>query len=129
GMGVGGGAGAGRGTACERLLRGEAGMVGLPSFPAVAEATIAGDVEFGVLPIESPLSGSVAETHALPPASPLSITHETVLPIRHCLLGVADVPLEQIRVVRSHPAALDQCRRLLAAMPWVTAIAAGTTPA
>ena len=41
--------------------------------------------------------------------------------------GSSTVPLEQIRVVRSHPAALDQCRRLLAAMPWATAIAAGTT--
>jgi chorismate mutase / prephenate dehydratase len=50
-----------------------------------------------------------------------------VLQIRHCLVGVEDVSLEQIRVVRSHPAALDQCRRLLAAMPWATAIAAGTT--
>jgi chorismate mutase/prephenate dehydratase len=30
-------------------------------------------------------------------------------------------------VIRSHPAALDQCRRLLAAMPWASAIAAGTT--
>ena len=29
--------------------------------------------------------------------------------------------------MRSHPAALDQCRRLLAAMPWATAIAAATT--
>ena len=37
------------------------------------------------------------------------------------------MPLERIKVVRSHPAALDQCRRLLATMPWATAIAAGST--
>ena len=71
--------------------------------------------------------GPIAETHDLLQATPLSIARETVLRIRHCLLGVESVPLEQIRVVRSHPAALDQCRRLLAAMPWATAIAAGTT--
>ena len=29
--------------------------------------------------------------------------------------------------VRSHPVALDQCRRLIAAMPWATAIAPATT--
>jgi chorismate mutase/prephenate dehydratase len=80
-----------------------------------------------VLPIESSVSGPIAETHDLLQATPLSIADETVLQIRHCLVGVEDVPLEQIRVVRSHPAALDQCRRLLAAMPWATAIAAGTT--
>ena len=114
-------------TACDRLFPDDARIVPLASFTAVAEAAVAGDVQFGVLPIESSLSGSIAETHDLLHSSPLSIADETVLRIRHCLLGVEDVPLEQIRVVRSHPAALDQCRRLLAAMPWATAIAAGTT--
>ena len=114
-------------TACDRLFPLEPRIVPLASFTAVAEAAVAGDVQFGVLPIESSLSGPVAETHDLLHASPLSIANETVLRIRHCLLGVEDVPLERIRVVRSHPAALDQCRRLLAAMPWATAIAAGTT--
>jgi prephenate dehydratase len=42
-------------------------------------------------------------------------------------VGPAETALEDIRVVRSHPAALDQCRRLLASMPWATAIAAATT--
>jgi prephenate dehydratase len=69
----------------------------------------------------------VAETHDLLYGSPLAITGETVLLIRHCLVGVTRVPREEIRVVRSHPVALDQCRRLLAAMPWATAIAAPTT--
>ena len=114
-------------TACDRLFVQPTRVVPLPSFTAVAEATVAGDVEFGVLPIESTLVGPIAETHDLLQAAPLSIVSETVLRVRHCLLGVDRVPLEQIRVVHSHPAALDQCRRLLAAMPWATAIAAGTT--
>ena len=114
-------------TACDRLFPDEPRLLPLASFSAVVEATVAGEVQFGVLPIESSLSGPVAETHDLLHSSPLSIARETVLRIRHCLLGVENVPLEQIRVVRSHPAALDQCRRLLAAMPWATAIAAGTT--
>jgi len=114
-------------AACDRLFPEGADLVPLPSFTAVVEAASDGVVEFGVLPIESSLTGPVNETHDLLYSSPLSITGETVLPIRHCLVGVADVPLEQVRVVRSHPAALDQCRRLLAAMPWATAIAAATT--
>ena len=114
-------------AACDRLFPGGAELVALPSFSAVAAAAAEGAVEFGVLPIESSLSGPVAETHDLLYDSPLAITGETVLPIRHCLVGPVSVPLEKIRVVRSHPAALDQCRRLLAAMPWATAIAAATT--
>ena len=105
----------------------DAELVPLPSFSAVAEAAAAGAVEFGVLPIENSLLGPIAETHDLLYGSPLSIIGETVLPIRHCLAGVRIVSLEEIRVVRSHPAALDQCRRLLTAMPWATAVAAATT--
>jgi prephenate dehydratase len=114
-------------AACDRLFPDGADLVPLPSFTAVVEAASDGAVAFGVLPIESSLTGPVNETHDLLYDSPLSITAETVLPIRHCLVGPAQIALEEIRVVRSHPAALDQCRRLLAAMPWATAIAAATT--
>ena len=113
-------------AACDRLFP-DAELVPLPSFQAVVEAAAGGEVAFGVLPIESSLSGPVAETHDLLYGSPLAITAEAVLPIRHCLVGIADVPREEIRVVRSHPVALDQCRRLLAEMPWATAIASPTT--
>ena len=114
-------------AACDRLFPDGAELTPLPSFTAVVVAATRGEVHFGVLPIESSLTGPVAETHDLLYDSSLSITGETVLAIRHCLAGVEDVPLEAIRVVRSHPAALDQCRRLLAGMPWATAIAAATT--
>jgi prephenate dehydratase len=114
-------------AACDRLFPTGAELVSLPSFTAVVEATSECEVQFGVLPIESSLSGPVNETHDLLYDSSLSITGEAVLPIRHCLVGREQVPLEEIRIVRSHPAALDQCRRLLAAMPWATAIAAATT--
>jgi prephenate dehydratase len=113
-------------AACERLFP-DAVPTPLPSFTAVADAAGSGVVSFGVLPIESSLSGPVNETHDLLYGSPLSITAETVLPIRHCLVGVETVPLEQVREVHSHPVALDQCRRLMAALSWATAVAAPTT--
>jgi prephenate dehydratase len=114
-------------AACDRLFPEAAELVPLPSFTAVAQAAAEGTVGFGVLPIESSLSGPVAETHDLLHASALSITDETILRIRHCLVGPELVALEDIRTIRSHPAALDQCRRLIASMPWATAIAAATT--
>ena len=114
-------------AACDQLFPEGAELAPLPSFTAVAEAAAERSVDFGVLPIESSLTGPVNETHDLLYGSPLSITSETILPVRHCLVGVEPLPLERIRTVRSHPAALDQCRRLLAAMPWATAVAAATT--
>jgi prephenate dehydratase len=114
-------------AAADRLFPAGAELAPLPSFHAVVEATVAREVDYGVLPIESSLVGPVAETHDLLYAAPLAITHETAIPIRHCLVGVRSVPLEEIRIVRSHPVALDQCRLLLARLPNATAIAAPTT--
>jgi prephenate dehydratase len=113
-------------AASERLYP-EAELEALASFSAVVAATAEGRIAYGVLPIESSLSGPVSETHDLLYESPLAIVDETVLSIRHCLVGPARVPVEEVRVVRSHPVALDQCRKLLAGMPWATAIAAPTT--
>jgi prephenate dehydratase len=114
-------------AACDALFPAGCEARPLPSFRAVAAAVAAGDSAFGVLPIESSLSGPVAETHDLLYDSPLSIVAQTVLPIRHCLVGPTTIPLEEIRLVHSHPVALDQCRRLLASLPGAEAIAAAST--
>lgn len=87
--------------------------VDLPSFAAVVEAASSWEVGLGVLPIESSLIGPIAETHDLLYGAPLSIVREATLPIRHCLLGLPGSSRAGAKVVRSHPAALDQCRELL----------------
>ena len=102
-------------------------LVPLVGFRAVADAVVSHDATFGVLPIESSLVGAVAETHDLLFERALSIVGETILPIRHCLAASASIPLEQIRTVRSHPTALDQCRSLLARLPHAAVIASSTT--
>ena len=109
------------------VLYPDARLLPLPSFRAVADAVTACEVEVGVLPIESSLVGPVAETHDLLYGSALAIVAQTVLPIDHCLAGLAGAALESIRVVHSHPVALDQCRRLLGSLPLATAVAAPTT--
>lgn len=113
--------------ACERLFPRDTAPAPLPSFAAVVEAVSDGAFEFGVLPIESSVSGPVAETHDLLYSSPVSIVGETILPIRHHVLGPVPVGLEEVRVIHSHPAALDQCRGLVASLPRATAVAAVTT--
>jgi len=114
-------------AACDRLFPDNPELVPLPTFSAVAEAVASDDVDYGVLPIESSLAGPVAETHDLLYDSPLSIYSQTVIPIHHCLVGLEKIPLEKIRIVRSRPIALDQCRQFLSTIPWATAVAAATT--
>jgi prephenate dehydratase len=102
-------------------------LVPLAGFRAVADAVVAAEVGHGVLPIESSLAGAVAETHDLLYERALSIVGETVLPIRHCLAASGAIPLDEIRIVRSHPMALDQCRELLARLPQAKVIMSATT--
>ena len=66
-------------AACDRLFPNGAELVSLPSFTAVVEATAEWEVAFGVLPIESSLSGPVNETHDLLYESPLSIITSVLL--------------------------------------------------
>ena len=87
------------------------------SFRRVAEAVASATAARGVLPIESSLAGSVPETHDLLNEYPISIVAETVLPITHALLARQPLPLADIRLVRSHPSALDQCRRFCTGSP------------
>ena len=98
----------------------------LPSFTAVVEAVSNAEVAVGVLPIESSLIGPIAETHDLLYRSSLSIVREATLAIRHCLVGVPGATVEGVRVIRSHPAALDQCRVFVEALG-VEKIPAATT--
>ncbi len=113
-------------AACDRLFP-AARLVPQPSFVDVVAAATSRECTYGVLPIESSLAGPVNETHDLLYDSALSIVAEAILPIRHSLVGPAKIPLEEVREIRSHPVALDQCRALLASMPWATAMVSATT--
>lgn len=105
----------------------DAELRSLPSFRAVANAVAECSVDAGVLPMESSLAGSVPETHDLLFESPLSVIGQIVLPIEHCIAGPQAIPLSEIRMIHSHPMALDQCREFLSTLPEAVAVAAATT--
>jgi prephenate dehydratase len=64
-----------------------------------------------VIPIENSLAGSVVEHFDLLFQSDVQIERESLLRIRHNLIGIPGSRLEEIREVLSHPVALAQCRR------------------
>ncbi len=83
----------------------------------VLAKVIAGEVDCAVLPIENSLHGSVAEHYDLLLELPVRIDGESLLRIRHNLMAMPGTKLEELRRVMSHPVALSQCRRFLAAHP------------
>jgi prephenate dehydratase len=78
---------------------------------------VAGEVDGAVLPIENSLHGSVAEHYDLLLELPVRIEREGLLRIRHNVIAMPGVKLAEVRKIMSHPVALSQCRRFLAAHP------------
>ena len=66
-----------------------------------------------VIPITNSSTGSVADMHLLIPKYKLQIHSEHFQKINHNLLGVKGSKLEEIKTVRSHSQALDQCRKII----------------
>jgi prephenate dehydratase len=83
----------------------------------VFSALTGGAVQAAVIPIENSLAGSVAEHFDLLLTHNLTVERETLLRIRHNLIGISGVATAEIRRVFSHPVALAQCRKFLAAHP------------
>jgi prephenate dehydratase len=97
-------------------------------FPCPLSAEVFAAVESGaadaaVIPIENSLAGSVAEHFDLLLTQNVRVVRETLLRIRHNLIGLPGVAIEEIERVLSHPVALAQCRKFLAAHPRMEAVA------
>jgi prephenate dehydratase len=75
------------------------------------------------IPIENSLAGSVLEHFDLLLAHDVKVVRETPLRIRHNLIALDGVSIGEIDRVYSHPVALAQCRRFLAAHPAMRATA------
>lgn len=96
---------------------GHAVAVPCRDFDAVGAAVLSGDVAYGVLPVENSLAGSVVGSYDVLARGGLAIVGEIVRPIRHCLLGVPGATTAELGRIISHPVALAQCTRFLAAQP------------
>jgi chorismate mutase/prephenate dehydratase len=83
------------------------------SFDDVFESVKTGDVDYGVVPIENSIEGSVNRTYDLFLEYDLKVCGEIIIRISHCLIAHKNTKLEQIKTVYSHPQALAQCRKFL----------------
>ncbi|WP_246573126.1 prephenate dehydratase [Kineosporia corallincola] len=72
-----------------------------------------GTADLAMIPVENSTAGRVADIHYLLPQSRVHIIGEYFLPVHHQLLALPGTTLDEVKTVRSHPQALDQCRNAL----------------
>ena len=72
-----------------------------------------GGVQFGVVPVENSLEGSISRVYDLLLDSTLRVCGEIELRVIHCLIASPEAGLDTIKRVYSHPQALAQCRSFL----------------
>jgi prephenate dehydratase len=91
---------------------------GFTTFDEAFAAVERGATDFALLPVENSISGSVPRVYDLLWGSPeLAIAGEIVYRVVQNLIGTPDAEIDALREVRSHPVALEQCRRFLGAHP------------
>ncbi|MFO7637492.1 MAG: prephenate dehydratase [Clostridia bacterium] len=104
------GTGGSYGEAAAMVLFGESTpRVQMESFERVFEAVRNQEIDQGVVPVENSSTGGLNDVFDLLRENDLFITGETRVKIDHCLLGLPESRMEDIREVHSHPQALKQC--------------------
>jgi prephenate dehydratase len=68
-----------------------------------------GNADLAMIPLENSTAGRVEEIYRLIPKMALHVIGEHFEPVVHCLLALAEVKLEDLKYVASHPQALAQC--------------------
>jgi prephenate dehydratase len=84
------------------------------AFDGIFSAVETEDADYGMLPVENSVAGSVAHSYELLVERDLRVFAEVILRVQHMLMVVTGSDPAAIERVRSHPQALAQCQRYLA---------------
>jgi chorismate mutase/prephenate dehydratase len=82
-------------------------------FSDVFRCVEAGETEFGVVPIENSIEGSVNQVYDLFLKYDHKVSGEIVLKIGNCLIANPGTKMDDVKIIYSHPQALAQCRSFL----------------
>ncbi|MBF0569388.1 MAG: prephenate dehydratase [Candidatus Omnitrophica bacterium] len=103
-------------SAARRKFGSQVTCVGVPSIWEVFQRVEHEDCDYGVVPIENSVEGTVTHTADVLADSELQVCAQVTVRITHNLM--AQCPIEKIRKVYSNPQVLGQCRAwLLAHLP------------
>ncbi len=90
-------------------------MATLPTrrFLDIIQALQNGDAQYGMLPVENSLAGTVLSAYDLLVDYDLHIQAEVILRVQHCLMAPQGTVLADLARVISHQQALSQCEQTL----------------
>lgn len=83
------------------------------SFDVMFDSVVSGKSTAALAPIENSLAGSIHQNYDLLLRHNLHIIGEYFLRVEHCLIGMPDSKIEDIKKAISHPQALGQCAAYL----------------
>ena len=111
--------------ACEALFPG-AEIKTCPTFEETFKIAHQDDSYRIVIPIENSLAGRVADIHYLLPKYKLQIYAEHYQKVEHNLLVKDKTEIKDIKYVRSHAQAIDQCQKIIQKHKFKTIVSADT---
>ena len=83
------------------------------NFEGVFRAVEQGEAQFGIIPVENSLEGSISKSYDLLLDSSLKVCGEIELKVSHCLIANPGVTLASLKKIYSHPQALGQCQAFI----------------
>ncbi len=103
--------------ACTQYFGERVAPVPSPSFRGIFEAVKMGEADFGVIPLENSLTGSIHENYDLLLEYDLKVVDEITLRIIYHVIAKSGTTIEQIRRIFAAPQAFQQCRQYLERHP------------
>ncbi len=111
--------------ACEALFK-DAVIKTCPTFEETFRTAYDDENYKIIVPIENSLAGRIADIHYLLPKYKLQIYDEHFQVVEHNLLVKKNTDLKDIKYVRSHAQAIDQCQNIIQKYKFKTIISADT---
>ena len=105
--------------ACIDLLSPAAKLLPCDTLEDVFNAVSRGESQYGVVPVENTLAGSIIGSYDLLFEHDLKIVGETVRHILFALIALPGVDLSEVRKALSHPKALEQCVKFFRQHPQI----------
>ncbi len=91
----------------------------MKSYRDIFNACASGSVEYGVIPVENSLSGSIHENFDLLQEYDLKIIGEVTIRIKHSLIGHGSADINTITTILASPPAFSQCKNFMDQYPKV----------
>jgi prephenate dehydratase len=113
-----------------RTLVANAETRGFETFDELVAAVDSGAVEYGCLPVENAISGSIPRSYDLLSQHPrVGVVGELIYEVVQNLVAIPGTTFADVREVRSHAVALEQVRAYIDAHQWSRTVVADTAGA